>query len=77
MISLPAGLARMGHIRFLLYTFAGATIWNAVLISAGMWLGENFADIEQWTGPVTIACVILMVAIYAWRVMTWRPRTRD
>lgn len=77
MISLPAGLARMGHIRFLLYTFAGATIWNAILIGAGIWLGENFADIEYWTGPVTIACVVLMVAIYAWRVMTWRPRTRD
>lgn len=77
MISLPAGLARMGHLRFLLYTFAGATIWNAILIGAGIWLGANFADIGQWTGPVTIACIVIMVGLYVWRIITWRPRVRD
>ena len=35
MVSLPAGLFRMAHARFLVWTAAGAAIWNAVLLGAG------------------------------------------
>ncbi len=36
MISLPAGMAKMGMPRFLLATFVGSAIWNAVLAYAGL-----------------------------------------
>ena len=74
-ISLPAGLAQMGHFKFLVFTFAGAAIWNAALIGGGHFLGSRFGDtIEQWTGPVVIGIVVLALAGYAFRVATWKPR---
>ncbi len=74
-ISLPAGLAHMGHVKFLLFTFAGAAIWNAVLVGGGYWLGIRFGDrIEKWTGPAVLVIVVLALAGYAYRVATWKPR---
>lgn len=74
MISLPAGMARMGHAQFLAYTFAGATIWNVILIGAGYYLGANFRELEHYTGPVAIATGVIILAAYGWRVATWKSR---
>ncbi len=74
MISLPAGLAGMGHWRFAAYTFAGAAIWNTILIGAGFYLGSNFAALEKYTGPVVIGTAAIAVAAYLYRVATWKPR---
>lgn len=74
MISLPAGLARMSHWRFLLFTLAGTAVWNAVLVWAGWKLGQNFGRVEDYTGPVALACFAVMGVWYAWRVATWKPR---
>ena len=38
LISLPAGLARMGIGRFVLYTSIGAAIWNIILASLGYYM---------------------------------------
>ncbi len=73
MISLPAGLARMGHVPFLLYTFAGAAIWNGLLVWAGWHLGTNFRELAKWTGPVVVASLAIVLVVYLWRVFTWRP----
>lgn len=72
MISLPAGLVRMPRWTFLLWTAAGATIWNIILAGAGLWLGLRFGDLEQWTGPAAAALTAAIVAIWLWRVLTWR-----
>lgn len=69
-ISLPAGLTHMRHTRFLIFTFAGAGIWNTVLILGGQWL----AKYEAWLEPIVIGTMALAVAGYVWRVLTWRPR---
>lgn len=71
MISLPAGMARMGHVRFLLYTAAGSLIWNGVLVWAGYTLGTHFSDLEHYTGPLAIAIGAGVAAFYAYRVVTW------
>jgi len=74
MISLPAGLARMGHLRFLAFTFAGAAIWNGILVAAGYFLGRNFAEIDQFTGPVATFSIVAVIVIWMWRVVRWKPR---
>lgn len=74
MISLPAGLARMGHVKFLAFTLAGAAVWNAVLVWAGYHLGRNFADIDRYTGPVATASIALIAVIYLYRLLTWQSR---
>jgi len=73
MISLPAGLTRMGHLRFLAFTFAGAAIWNAILAGAGYYLGRNFDQLEKYTGPVALATIVIVIVAYVWRVLTWKP----
>jgi membrane protein DedA with SNARE-associated domain len=74
LISLPAGLARMGHVKFLLFTLAGAAIWNAVLVWAGWHLGRNFSDIDKWTGPAALVFVGVVGVVYVYRVVTWKAR---
>jgi len=73
-ISLPAGLAHMPKLKFLGYTFAGSLIWNALLIKGGEWLGHYLADSQELIGWVIIALVVLTVAAYVWRVVTYVPR---
>lgn len=43
LISIPAGMARMNLVRFLLYTTAGSFVWNAVLVHLGAAAGESWA----------------------------------
>lgn len=73
MVSLPAGLFRMGHIRFLLWTAAGATIWNLILAYAGYVLGYNFREIDKYIGPISTAVVVVIAIVYVWRLLTWSP----
>jgi membrane protein DedA with SNARE-associated domain len=72
-ISIPAGLAHMRHGTFLLYTAAGAAIWNTLLILAGRWLGQRFVEAETWIGWATLVFAVAAAAWYFWRVLTWRP----
>ena len=49
MISLPAGLSHMKHWRFLAFTFAGAAVWNTLLIHGGRMLAR-FSGVEKVLG---------------------------
>lgn len=77
MVSLPAGLFRMGHVRFLLWTAAGALIWNVILGYAGYVLGANFKEIDKYIGPAATATVALAIVFYLYRLITWRPSTQN
>ncbi|EZP84993.1 putative membrane-associated protein precursor [Novosphingobium resinovorum] len=74
-ISIPAGLAHMGHVKFFAFTFVGAAIWNVALILGGKWLGQTLAHAEQWLGWATLAVAVVTVVFYVWRVLRWKPRS--
>lgn len=74
MISLPAGLAHMKLWRFLVFTTAGAAIWNAILILGTQWLVGTFSNIQDLVGWILIGSLVLAVAGYGWRLYTWKPR---
>jgi len=74
MISLPAGLARMRHLRFLLFTFAGAAVWNTLLIHGGRLAAPILARFEAVMGWSIAALIAGFVGWYVWRVATWKPR---
>ena len=72
LISLPAGLSHMSHWRFLLFTFAGAGVWNTLLIFGGKWLAGYFAEMHQLAGALIGGLVVLAVLGWLWRVWRWQ-----
>ncbi|SDT19170.1 DedA family protein [Actinoplanes derwentensis] len=53
LISLPAGVARMPLIRFIVFTTVGSGIWNAALIGAGWTLADNWESVEGYLSPLS------------------------
>lgn len=72
LISLPAGLSHMKHWKFLAFTFAGAAVWNSLLIVGGQWLANYVKSIQHLVGPLIAAIVVLAVAGWLWRVVRWK-----
>jgi membrane protein DedA with SNARE-associated domain len=66
LISIPAGLARMSLIPFILYTAVGATLWNGFLTYLGVRLKENWRIIQQYTHILDYFVVagLIGVAVY-------------
>ena len=65
LISLPAGMARMSYIPFLLLTTAGSLIWNTALIYFGSAAGESWGMITKYTSVYsTITVIVLGLAIF-------------
>ncbi len=71
LISIPAGLARMSLIPFILYTVAGATLWNGFLTYLGMRLKENWWVIQRYTHILdyfVVAGLIGVVVYLVWKL---------
>ncbi|QXE89401.1 DedA family protein [Geomonas subterranea] len=67
LISLPAGLAGMNHVKFSLYTLLGAGIWVTVLTFIGYFIGSNQELIMRYSHQALIGVVIvsaLIIAVY-------------
>jgi membrane protein DedA with SNARE-associated domain len=73
-VSIPAGMLRMRLAPFLVWSTIGTAIWSAGLAIAGWLLGRNVDQIEQVLGPVSLGVIVLVVALYAWRQLTWHRR---
>ena len=65
-ISFPAGMARMGLVRFGLYTVAGSFPWSLGLAYGGFLLGENWELIREYTRPLDIPIILGAAALIAW-----------
>ena len=67
-VSVPAGLDRMPLVRFGVLTFVGSGIWNAVFITAGWILGENYDRVEKYVAPASYAVVALLAVAGVWLI---------
>jgi membrane protein DedA with SNARE-associated domain len=68
LISLPAGLAGMNHVKFTVYTLAGAGIWVTILTWIGYFIGANQELIMQYSHQAVIGVVIVSAVIIAFYV---------
>lgn len=66
LISIPAGLARMGMGRFMLYTSLGAGIWNTILAAMGWYIGRHYSgQLEEKVAEYSGELKIVMLAVGA------------
>ena len=73
LISIPAGLARMGLGRFLLYTTLGASLWNSILAGMGWYIGHYYSGqleekVAQYSSELKIAMLALGVVVVLYLV---------
>jgi membrane protein DedA with SNARE-associated domain len=74
-VSIPAGMLRTPFLQFVLLTTAGSAAWNALLLGAGWYLGENWQQIEGIVGSVSnLVLVLVAVALVAAAIWWWRRR---
>jgi membrane protein DedA with SNARE-associated domain len=75
-VSIPAGMSEMPVWRFALLTALGSAVWNALLIGAGWFLGENWLRVTGFIGSISdIVLVIVVVGVVSLGVWWWRrPR---
>ncbi|MBT0663883.1 DedA family protein [Geobacter pelophilus] len=69
LISIPAGLAGMNHLRFSLYTLAGAGIWCTILTLIGYVIGKEQQLIMQYSHQAVLGVLVfsaLLIAVYVW-----------
>ena len=69
-ISLPAGIARMNLIKFLVYTFTGSFFWSTALAYGGYQLGEHWEQLRNAMrpfDPAIIAIIVILIILYIYR----------
>ncbi|MDA8424117.1 MAG: DedA family protein [Nitrospiraceae bacterium] len=74
LISLPAGLAGMNHVKFSLYTLLGAGLWVTVLSFIGYFIGANQDLIMRYSHQALAGAIALSTAIVT--VYIWNHRRK-
>jgi membrane protein DedA with SNARE-associated domain len=67
LVSLPAGLARMNFLKFLIATLVGSYVWCTLLIGAGYLLGHEWPLISQYVKlvlPYLVFGGLLALGVY-------------
>lgn len=77
LISIPAGLARMGLGRFVLYTSLGAGVWNVILAALGYYMASIpgmeteqavMTKVKEYSSEIGLVFIIIAVAIVAFLI---------
>ncbi len=82
LISIPAGTAKMGVVRFSLYTLVGSAVWNSVLCSLGAAAGSAWETVTaqaEWVSDIVkyVIIAIVVVAVIFWVVKRIIPALRE
>ncbi|MCC6486947.1 MAG: DedA family protein [Candidatus Hydrogenedentes bacterium] len=76
LISIPAGVGKMNIVRFSVFTLLGGTIWNLILLYAGVKLGQHWDIISKYSHELDYVVVAVLCVVFAWWVRKqWKRRT--
>jgi membrane protein DedA with SNARE-associated domain len=76
-VSIPAGMLGTPFVRFVLLTTAGSAAWNALLLGAGWYLGDNWREIADIVGSASnVVLVLVAIALVSTAVWWWHRRRR-
>ena len=68
-VALPAGVARMNLVPFVLWTLLGSAIWTSLLTLAGYLLESQYEKLEKWMNPVSTGVFVAIALWYVVRVV--------
>jgi membrane protein DedA with SNARE-associated domain len=77
LISLPAGLAGMNHVKFSLYTLLGAGIWVTILTFIGYFIGANQSLIMEYSHQALIGVVAVSIIIIIFYIRAHNKKMRQ
>ncbi|MDL2310779.1 DedA family protein [Peptostreptococcaceae bacterium OttesenSCG-928-C18] len=66
-ISVPAGMAKMKLGKFVFLTGLGSLIWNAIITYLGVYLGDNWKQVELLVKEYTVvifAAILVILVLY-------------
>jgi len=75
-VSIPAGIAKMSHVTFILYTILAIIPWSIFFVYLGMKLGDNWEQIEEKAGPYVMQFIIVAVIFIIGYILYVRKRNR-
>ena len=64
-ISIPAGFAEMDLKKFIVFTAAGAFLWNLILAYAGVILQENWTVLNEYFSIIDVFVIVAIIAVGA------------
>ena len=70
LISVPAGVELMPFTPFLIWTTAGSLIWTLFLTVTGVYLGDNYANIQKWISPFSSIFKIIIIVLISAALVT-------
>lgn len=79
LISIPAGVDRMNPAVFGLMTLTGSALWNALLIAAGVWLGDRYHLVETYVNEYSAVVYVIVgiAALLVFFLLARRARARN
>ena len=75
-ISLPAGFAHVDMNKFLIFTFAGSLPWTALILFAGMMLGNSWEKLTEVGHTASIVFVLVCLAVVAVLYLQYKNKGR-
>ena len=63
LISIPAGMASMRLVPFILFTVIGAGLWNSFLAWCGFQLQKNWGTVMRYSHWIDIGVIVLLAAL--------------
>ncbi|MGP0221369.1 MULTISPECIES: DedA family protein [unclassified Paenarthrobacter] len=77
LISLPAGAERMNLMTFSLFTLAGTSIWNGLLIGLGALLGKQYHLVDQYSRFLNYAIYAGLAGFVVWLFVRSRRKRKE
>ncbi|MGE0257235.1 MAG: DedA family protein [Alphaproteobacteria bacterium] len=77
LISVPAGIAKMPLLPFLVYSGIGTLVWTALLGAAGFYLETQYRLVGDLLDPVADVVIGILAVWYIYRVVTFGNKSRD
>ena len=76
LISIPAGMAHMNFIVFLLFTTIGSLIWNSVLVIVGAKVGSSWSTIVTYMNTYSNIVLILLTVMFVFVIFLYYRKRR-